>query len=583
MLRIHTVGACEIALGSLRIGTDQPLAFLLILFVAMRANAVCPRRELAELLWPDAASADRNHRLRSLLHRLRRKGAPLECTTSTIALRDFALDFREFITPPTLDLVRSRVRDIGPVLPGLVPPSAATADYLDDARDVITATVSRWLHTALDLTRAAGEWRLVKEAARAACHLDPESHGPWIALAESQCLTGERSQAVETLDALANRRDVDPAALRMAAVLRRRIRQETLTEDSAHSSVLVGREDVMRRLWLAISRARDGHGSALLLWGPAGIGKTRLIRELEGARAVGARVVRLCVDPEHALDPRALIVELVRRLLAEPGAAGCDPLSYARLCDFVSQGAINHEVIASTRPVNGDALIPSVVELLAAISDEGPLVLAIDDLHLAHQRSWHFLRAVIRSSPNPRLLWVFCYRALREPELERLHGADIGQRIFIGPLDRAAALELLASLQRSRQRSADEALYDRAGGNPMLLEVLARGEGALPREIELLVDDALGRLPPRMHQLLRSIAALGSDATPRALAELTESSRADIGAALGELERAGIIREEGGVLRAHTLWSDAVLAMLAPSERLALSLDLRAGSVSSKY
>jgi hypothetical protein len=57
------------------------------------------------------------------------------------------------------------------------------------------------------------------------------------------------------------------------------------------------------------------------------------------------------------------------------------------------------------------------------------------------------------------------------------------------------------------------------------------------------------------------------------LAELSGSSRAELGAALGELERAGMIGEEGGVLRAHSLWSDAVLATLARSERLALSFD----------
>jgi hypothetical protein len=459
------------------------------------------------------------------------------------------------------------------VLPGLVPPSAATADYVDDARDVITATVSRWLHAALDLARAAGEWRLVKDTARAAFQLDPESHVPWLALAEAQCLTGERGQALETLDQFVSRHDVDPAALRTALVLRRRIVQEKLTVDFSGSSVLVGREEVMRHLWSAVSRARDGHGSALLLWGPAGIGKTRLIREMERARALGARVVTLCADPAHGFQPQGLILVLVKRLLAEPGAAGCEPLAYERLRDFVSRGTANDEPAASARPTNGDALFPALMELLAAISDEAPLVLAIDDLHLAHQAIWHFLRAVIRWSTNRRLLWVFCYRALREVELEPVHGGEIGQRIFVGTLDRAAALALLASLDRSRSEADNEALYDRVGGNPLLLEALARGRGSLPCEIAWLVDDALGRLPTRTHQLLRSIATLGIDATPRMLAELSGSSRAELGAALGELERAGMIGEEGGVLRAHSLWSDAVLATLARSERLALSCD----------
>jgi hypothetical protein len=291
----------------------------------------------------------------------------------------------------------------------------------------------------------------------------------------------------------------------------------------------------------------------------------------------------LCADPAHAFEQRPLILELATRLLAEPGAAGCDPLSYETLRDFVGRGAASNEPAASTRSTNGDALFPAFVELLAAISDEGPLVLAIDDLHLAHQDIWHFLRAVIRWSTNRRLLWVFAYRALREAELEPLNGAEIGQRIFVGPLDRTAALELLASVDRSRSEAANKALYERVGGNPLLLDCLARNGGALPSEIEWLVDDALVRLPTRSHQLLRSIATLGNDATPRLLVELSGASRVELGAALGELERAGMIREEEGVLRAHSLWSDAVLATLARSERLALSIDPGAGSVTSKY
>jgi hypothetical protein len=43
-----------------------------------------------------------------------------------------------------------------------------------------------------------------------------------------------------------------------------------------------------------------------------------------------------------------------------------------------------------------------------------------------------------------------------------------------------------------------------------------------------------------------------------------------------------MIAEDGGVLRAHSFWSDAVLATLARSERLALSIDPGARSVRSR-
>ncbi len=56
---------------------------------------------------------------------------------------------------------------------------------------------------------------------------------------------------------------------------------------------LAGRVDELSRLVRALDAARDGHGSAVLIAGPAGIGKTRLVAELaEHPRARGARVLR---------------------------------------------------------------------------------------------------------------------------------------------------------------------------------------------------------------------------------------------------------------------------------------------------
>jgi len=60
---------------------------------------------------------------------------------------------------------------------------------------------------------------------------------------------------------------------------------------------------------------------------------------------------------------------------------------------------------------------------------------------------------------------------------------------------------------------------------------------------------------------LRLVAASGT-VTPGALADLGIFDRAELWAILGELERAGMIREEGGELRAHGVWAAAVLGGL---------------------
>src|SRR3954467_8553576 len=85
MLRIRTLGASEITIDGRRVSAEQPMTFALVLLLAMNGSAGLARRELAATLWPQAADRDRNHRLRSLLPRLRRMGAPLICSGCMVA------------------------------------------------------------------------------------------------------------------------------------------------------------------------------------------------------------------------------------------------------------------------------------------------------------------------------------------------------------------------------------------------------------------------------------------------------------------------------------------------------------------
>src|SRR5947199_8880355 len=114
--------------------------------------------------------------------------------------------------------------------------------------------------------------------------------------------------------------------------------------------MLVGREDERRRLEALLAAARTGRSGALLLRGPAGIGKTALLRWAEAA-AYGFRILRARGIQSESGIPFAGLAELVASLLglladippvqaeAMPGslaiapgtAAGCFTVSVARL------------------------------------------------------------------------------------------------------------------------------------------------------------------------------------------------------------------------------------------------------------
>lgn len=574
MLRIRTLGAAEISVADIRVGTEQPMTFALLLLLAVNGNAGLPRRELAATLWPEVPDRDRNHRLRSLLHRLRRVGVPLASSGGTISLGSAAIDFREFITlPASLDAVRERVRGIGTVLPGLAVSSPILADRLDDVRDLAVGTVMRWLTAAVALARAANDWLLVDQLACAAEQVDPADDRAALARAEAACLTGEPQRAIALLDELTNRGGTDEEISLTAATLRRRIATQFEATVSAGTPPLVGREAIVRRLWSAVTRATGGRGGAIVLWGPAGIGKTRLLRELETLCLTGAaRLVRFEARPAHALQPFAMIVELAGCLLEEPGAAGCDPGAYALLTRARARALPNDPA----RPIDAigeDGFCGALAELLAAVCDESPTILTIDDMHIVDGAIWRVLRALVRWSGDRRLLWVFAFRAFHEAELALLPEPNIVQRIRVRCLDPAAAAALTQAIARSP--SIDhEGLFNVAGGHPLLLQAVARTGGAVPPDLDWIVDDWIARLSAEALRALRLIAALGT-VPANTLADLG-IDRAELGVVLDELERAGMIREVEAAFRAHGVWGAAALATITGGERV--TLDLRASS-----
>lgn len=569
MLHIRTLGTSAIVVGDERIGPEQAMAFTLLLLLGMRGQPIA-RRELSALLWPDAANADRNHRLRSLLHRLRRRHAPLVCSGATVSLIEASLDFREFLsTPASVSDVRLLAPKLGAVLSGMVTPNAEIADHLEHARDVIVATVMRWITAAFEIARAAGDWTLLRDLAIRAREVDPLNTAVSLILAEAHCLTGDLDLALATLDGITD--NGEDSEITKVVTLRRRIMRTAERERMARrkgESPFVGRDDLMRRIWGSLARAKAGTGGAICLWGPAGIGKTRIIEELGRSEITDAYYLRLAARPVYALRPMELFVDVAFRLLDAPGAAGCEPAAYATLRQNVSAATPNDHARGSRPPER--AIVDAFVELLAAITDETPLVLAIDDMQVTDVAVWRQLRPMIRWSADRRILWLFAQRASREAELARVTDESAIVPLRVRSLDRSAAMALLRAIGAKAAAVDHEHAFEIAGGNPLLLQDIARA-GAVAPEHTLLIDDALARLPADALRVMRLIASLGGHATPQTLSELGYSRRSAMAMVLGELERAGMIREEEGVLHAHTAWSDAVLATLTASEHAAIN------------
>jgi predicted ATPase len=73
------------------------------------------------------------------------------------------------------------------------------------------------------------------------------------------------------------------------------------------SPVLVGRADQLAELDAALERVRQGSPAPVLIWGEAGVGKSRLLGEFSaGASGTGARImVGGCLELAHGGLPFA--------------------------------------------------------------------------------------------------------------------------------------------------------------------------------------------------------------------------------------------------------------------------------------
>ncbi len=226
---------------------------------------------------------------------------------------------------------------------------------------------------------------------------------------------------------------------------------------------LVGRGAEVSRLRRLLAEAAAGESRALVVHGEAGVGKTRLVREVLADR--DARVLRgTCVHFGASTLPFAPLVVALRPWL--PGVD--DDLEQARL-------------------------IPVLDATLERLAAETPTILVIDDLHWADVSSLDALAYVVASFRGQRLAVIATCRDEHRPDGHPLHAwlADLRrmagfEELQLDRLDLASTEQLVAQV---RGRPLDIELvvevHERSGGNPYLAELLVRD---LPADARHLPD-----------------------------------------------------------------------------------------------
>src|ERR671935_646126 len=342
---------------------------------------------------------------------------------------------------------------------------------------------------------------------------------------------------------------------------------------------LVGRDEQLFALEDALLAAHRGESRFVALGGEAGMGKTRLARELATrARRLDWQVLLgACSEAELPLPYLPLVEALGNYLSGEDverlaGLLGAARLELAQL--FPQLGGDEPPASLGDPAQAKLRLFEAVVALLSVPARERGLLLVVEDVHWADSATRELLDHLARRLTNVRSLVLVTYRS---DELDRRHPvapllqtwrrSGLAELVQLSPLDRGEIGEMIAAILDDGEVGPElrDLMHARTEGNPFVLEemlkeaidrgdVVRTGHGWEPRSLgdlripETVRDTILlrfARLDPAEVEILRAAAVLGRTfdyATLVAVAgapEETVHGALDVGVAQQLLEEVG--------------------------------------------
>lgn len=288
----------------------------------------------------------------------------------------------------------------------------------------------------------------------------------------------------------------------------------------------------------------EGIAGATLITAAPGVGKSRLLGEflrrlMDRPESQDVTVLRAEGDVVTSGAPLQIIAQLLRRwagvdvrrgaerrgeltarlnaLLPNERAASLGPrlLDLARLAPAPTDAASqDHDAI-----LLGERTRAAFLEWLAALLDQGPVVLAVDDLQFGDMPSVQLLGAALQRLANHPLMVVASGRPEVHDRFPHLFAEEGSTEIRLARLSRRSAEQLVRLALGDVSDETVHALVERADGNAMFLEELIRAasegrEDALPETVLGIVQARFAALDPEARRVLRAASVFGQ-AFPR--------------------------------------------------------------------
>ena len=325
--------------------------------------------------------------------------------------------------------------------------------------------------------------------------------------------------------------------------------------------MLLGRRAEQGRITELLAGARNGTSGRLVLVGEPGIGKSALL-EFAAAEADGFEIARARGVESEAELPFGALFELLRPFLdrldrLEPQQAAALRVTFGMGGDYQATGF---------------AIGAAALSLMAAVAEDRPLLLVVDDGHWLDRGSADALAFAVRRLQADAVVALF---ATRPDPNHLIAGRDLPERELEGLDEKTAKALLETTSEGTLAPDAKRSVLALASGNPLaLLElprwILPEGAGAEPARLGRYLENAFatraGALPEPTRRALLVAAAITSadvDVLGKALRALELSLEH-----LEPAESAGLLSLEGGSVQfRHPLVRSALYHAAPPGDR----------------
>jgi len=352
---------------------------------------------------------------------------------------------------------------------------------------------------------------------------------------------------------------------------------------AAREIPLIDRLEEMDVLKEAVYRAVHGEGSLVLIHGEAGIGKTRLVREVGAyARSRGVQVLYGRCPALFRMDgvpPYILWKEVIKDYLGECTpeqlyrVIGFYPAEVAKLVPELSQKL---RTIPQSFPISPEQeqnrLFEAVSQFITNISRESPLMVVLDDLQWTDPSSLLLLHYLARGVQKTPLLLLGAYRSTDidakhslTPVLTELNRERIPQSVSLKRMSLDDISEMIKQILEQDDVPPEfcRMVYEKTKGNPFFAEEVVKSlkedevicrEGnkwkikevskiEFPETVKNVVKARINRLDEESQNILTMASFVGNDFTLEAMCTLTGIEENKLLESMDNMLKTGLIKE----------------------------------------